>query len=56
MNFNIDWDKYCYDKYIEYLFSLQDTKYQKFHSSLIPNISNIIGVRTPLLKIIAKEI
>lgn len=35
-----------------------DEKYQKFESSLIPNIDkkSIIGVRTPILKNMAKEI
>ena len=36
--------------------ALQDLKYQKFHSSLIPGVENIIGVRMPLLRKLAKEI
>ena len=35
--------------------ALQDLKYQKFHSSLIPGVENIIGVRMPLLRKLAKE-
>lgn len=38
------------------LFKLQDLKYKKFHSSLCPNVDNIIGVRIPELRKIAKEI
>lgn len=40
------------------LFKYQDKKYQKFESSLIPNIEKklIIGVKTPILKNMAKEI
>lgn len=38
------------------LFSLQDKKYQNFHSSLCPGTDNIIGVRTPLLRKLAKEL
>ena len=35
--------------------ALQDLKYQKFHSSLLPGVQNIIGVRMPLLRKLAKE-
>ena len=40
------------------LFKYQDEKYQKFESSLIPNVEKklIIGVKTPILKNMAKEI
>ena len=34
----------------EHLLSLQDTKYQKFHSALCPGIDNIIGIRIPVLR------
>lgn len=42
----------------ERLFSLQDVKYRDFQRRLIPNIppESIIGVRTPELKKLAKEI
>ena len=36
--------------------ALQDLKYQKFHSSLLPSVQNIIGVRMPLLRKLAKEV
>lgn len=35
--------------------ALQDLQYQKFHSSLLPGVENIIGVRMPLLRKLAKE-
>ncbi|MBQ7883132.1 MAG: DNA alkylation repair protein [Phascolarctobacterium sp.] len=38
------------------LLSLQDLKYQKFHSSLLPGVENIIGVRMPALRNLAKEV
>lgn len=38
------------------LFSLQEEKYQKFSSSLLPGTKNILGVRLPYLRKIAKEI
>ncbi len=37
------------------LLALQDLQYQKFHSSLLPGVENIIGVRMPLLRKLAKE-
>lgn len=44
------------DKIREQLFALRDPKYQKFSSSLIPNKDNLIGVRIPELRKIAKQI
>lgn len=40
----------------EELFKLQDLKYKEFHSGLCPNTDNIIGVRIPELRKIAKQI
>lgn len=40
----------------EQLFELADEKYRKFSSSLLPNIKNIIGVRLPELRKLAKAI
>ena len=36
--------------------SLSDQEYKKFHSSLCPNAKNMIGVRIPELRRMAKEI
>ena len=44
------------DKILKHLFELQDKKYKKFHSSLCPNVDNIIGVRIPELRKLAKQI
>ena len=40
------------------LFSLKDEKYKEFHKNLIPNVNSdlIIGVRTPLVKKLAKMV
>ena len=38
------------------LYNLSDEKYKKFQSTLCPNVDNIIGVRIPKLREIAKEI
>ncbi len=40
----------------EKLFELQDKKYQEFHSKLCPNVEDIIGVRIPILRRLAKQI
>ena len=40
----------------EKLYKMVDEEYKKFHSSLCPNVKNIIGVRIPNLRQLAKEI
>ena len=40
----------------EELFAKQDEEYQKFHSKLCPNVNDIIGVRIPILRKMAKQI
>ena len=42
-------------KIIDELMKLQDKKYQELQYKIIPNIDNIIGVRTPELKKLAKK-
>ena len=51
-----NWNKYDYDNFLKYLHNLSDEKYKKFHNNLLPNNNNLIGIRTPILKTIAKEI
>ncbi len=38
------------------IFELIDPKYQKFSAALIPNVDNVLGVRLPELRKIAKQI
>lgn len=38
------------------LFEMQDLKYRDFHNKLCPGVDNIIGVRLPNIKKLAKEI
>ena len=38
------------------LLELAEADYQKFSSSLLPNIDNVLGVRLPKLRKLAKEI
>lgn len=46
------------DKIKKQLFELQDLEYRDFHAKLMPNIDKekIIGVRTPVLRKLAKQI
>ena len=49
------WDNISYNEFIEYLFDIRDIKYRDFHSGLGVG-NNVIGIRTPILKMIAKDI
>ena len=54
---NSIWNESNYKKYIELLFSLKDDKYKDFHKSLVLNSKyEMIGVRVPIMRTIAKEI
>ena len=53
---NIIWNKKTYQEFINYLISLEDIKYKNFHFKLLGVEKNLIGIRTPKLKEIAKEI
>ena len=53
---NITWNKKTYKEFINYLKTLSDIKYKEFHSNIANTKLEIIGIRTPLLKDIAKKI
>ncbi len=40
---------------LDEIFANQDTKYRDFHSRLVPNVKNLIGLRAPVAKKIAKK-
>ena len=44
------------EELIHKLFDLQDLKYRDFHSKLCPGVHNMIGVRIPLLRKLAKDL
>ena len=51
------WNKENYFEFINYLNSLKDEEYKKFHSSLVLNSRyEMIGIRLPMMRKIAKEI
>lgn len=49
------WNKDDYDKFIDYLFEIRDIKYRDFYSKVGVS-NNVIGIRIPILKRIAKDI
>lgn len=49
------WNEKDYKEFINYLFEIRDIKYKDFHSGLGVG-NNVIGIRTPILKKIAKDI
>jgi len=55
VNLECSWNQENYQEFLNYLNSKQDLKYQQFHSKIIAS-DNLIGIKTPELKIIAKEI
>lgn len=52
MKINLD----NYDDFIKYLFSFKDDKYLEFNRKIVNTTSPMIGIRTPILRNIAKEI
>ncbi len=50
------WSKDKYQEYVKYLESLQDISYKEFHSKLTTTKYEIIGIRVPIQRKIAKEI
>ena len=53
---SIVWCKESYKEFVEFLLSLQDLRYKEFHSGLTTTNLEIIGVRVPILRTIAKKI
>ena len=46
-----------YKEFLDYLFSIRDIEYRDFNTKIIiPVDSEIIGIRTPILRDIAKKI
>lgn len=45
-----------YNFLLKKLENLSDKKHQEFHSSLVPNVNNILGISIPKLRIVAKEL
>ena len=57
MNLNINnWTKETYQEYLEYLMSISEEKYAEFSHKLTPTKYELIGIRIPNLRQIAKNI
>lgn len=53
---SITWNEVKYSEFIDFLLSLEDIKYREFHSKILGIEKNLIGIRTPQLKEISKQI
>ena len=45
-----------YDLLLQALENMSDTKHREFHSGLVPNVDNMLGIPVPKLRAIAKEL
>ncbi len=50
------WNKADYTDLQQHLKEIADPNYRAFHQRLVPNVENLLGVRTPVLRELAKEI
>lgn len=50
------WNKKTYQEYINYLKSISEVEYKNFHSKLCFTKYEILGIRVPKLKVLAKKI
>lgn len=50
------WTKKDYQKYLNYLIGLKEEKYKDFHSKLCQTKYQILGIRLPIMRKIAKEV
>lgn len=53
---NIIWNKNTYDEFINYLKSLGELEYREFNSKIVNTKLEMIGIRLPILRNIAKKI
>ena len=51
-----NWSKKNYQEFLNYLSSLKDSKYLEFNQKIITTSFEMLGIRIPLLRKIAKEI
>jgi len=57
MSFELNhWEQSDYENLVAHIKSLIDLNYKAFNERLIPDVKNLLGVRMPKLKAIAKEI
>ncbi len=56
MKINYNWNKERYDKFVKYLISLKDEKNKEFEERIITTKYEILGLKTPVIRMIAKDI
>ena len=56
MKINYNWDSKAYNDFITYLEKISDEKTKAFNSKIINTKYEILGIKTPILKLIAKDI
>ena len=56
INISYEWNKESYKKFLDYLRSIGDIKDKEFSSKLIPTKYEILGIKIPILRMIAKDI
>ena len=57
MDFNkIQWNKKTYQELIKYLYSLEDKKYKEFNKKIVRTNYEMIGIRIPYIRKLAKNI
>lgn len=53
---NTKFEATSYKDFLSYLRNLAEPKYQEFSNKLIPHVTNLIGIRLPILRKLAKQI
>ena len=56
MRINIEWNQNTYSKFIQYLKSIGDNSTKEFNEKILNTNYEILGIKTPVLKTIAKDI
>jgi len=52
----MNWNKFTYREYINYLETLMEDKYREFNSKIVTSKYPMLGIRIPILRRIAKDI
>ena len=56
MKINFKWNKKAYDDFVKYLVSIKDEKNKEFNERIIETKYEMLGIKMPVLKSIAKDI
>lgn len=56
LKINFNWNELAYDNFIKYLISIGDSKTKEFNKKIINSKYEIIGIKVPVLRVIAKDI